>query len=144
MVNPRSMEIVEVTLPQFQSESCEVAAVVTKMPMRNRGPLQLQLCPATLEWFRQRCNAIEPGGPTRRPGTADHPPQDHIYWHKQKGGYVAKREADEDSLAAEGGDTSPPGHKYKIFKPVAGASGVQTECMLTQAKAWSENRDDTN
>lgn len=127
-VNSRANDIVDVVLPAFSYDGKAVGPVATKMPMRVKGELQLQLEPAVLYWFWARCQSIELGAPRASPKTAKFPPKEGIYYNKEKNGYVAKREADH----VLGGSS-----KYKVFKVSEDATEIDAEAVAGEALSWS-------
>jgi len=128
-IEARCMEVAEVTLPALCFDEYPIEPVVTSMPFRSRGLIQLQLDPEVFRWLWVRCKSVDMNLPRRSvPGGAAHEGKENIYWHKQKGGWVAKRTADSaDRL------------EWKLFKPVQGEE--DTALSLEEASGWHNEHD---
>jgi hypothetical protein len=128
-IGARFMDVAEVTLPEFELSGMTIDRVVTNMPFRSSGLIQLQLDPAVWRWLWARVKSTE-APDTRRnaPGKALHEGKDNIYWHKQKQGWVAKRPV----------DGSPELQKYKTFKP---GSSDDVVVALEEAHGWNHEHE---
>ena len=128
-IEARCMEVAEVTLPAFYFDDSLIAPVVTNMPFRSRGLIQLQLDPEAFLWLWVRCKSVDVSHPRRSvPGGAAHEGKENVYWHKQKSGWVAKRTAD-------GADRL----EWKLFKPAK--SGEDAAVALEEATGWHNEQD---